>query len=149
MTKPSTASSLRCYARLPLFLEDKVSSAYINNFFCYIMSKVDEWCAASQCKVRKRLTWRILSTCSQAVSTAPNGERCQGVSAIPASKSGPALATSPLVSTVQALCGLPCVLPGCFHFTSESRPPMLGSPKRWTSYMAKISTPKHRRRQSV
>ena len=48
VTKSSEASSLHCYAKLPLFLEleDKASSAYLNDFFCYIMSKVGEWWVA-------------------------------------------------------------------------------------------------------
>ena len=43
VAKPGTALSLRFYTKLSLFLEDTTSSVYLNNLFCYIMSKVGEW----------------------------------------------------------------------------------------------------------
>ena len=56
VAKPNTASSLCCYTKLPLFLEDITSSAYFNDFFCYILSKVGEWWVANY------VCWPVLLT---------------------------------------------------------------------------------------
>ena len=81
------------YAKLPLFLEDKASSAYLNDFFCYIMSKVGEWRGMRGVRADDTEDIKYLFT-----SEGDGTERGKGLPAMTASKSGPALATSALVS---------------------------------------------------
>ena len=81
------------YAKLPLFLEDKASSAYLNDFFCFIMSKVGEWQGMRGMRADDIKDIKYFFT-----SWGDCTERGKGLPAIPASKSGPALAASALVS---------------------------------------------------
>ena len=81
------------HAKLPLFLEDKASSAYLNDFFCYIMSKVGEWRGMRGMRVDDIEDIKYFFT-----RGGDGTERGKGLPAIPASKSGPALAASALVS---------------------------------------------------
>ena len=101
------------YVKFPLFLEEKASSAYLNDFFCYIMRKVGEWWVARCVNgwhgwylvlVHKR--WRQHWT-----QQGPVRHKCLQVRPSAGSQR----------SHVQALCGLPGVLCGCFNLPQDYR----------------------------